>query len=552
MFGKTDEGRRRKVSLVIILWLTILTIYSYRVEPSLSLFLIFLLLWMFLITRSWISLGCLTAVAIVYVPASTSGLFGRDTHGAVDISRKLLELDWPLTESLIFGDQTTPLMHIYAAIIHQITNLGLYPTISVIPVVPRFLPIVFVGVSLFLVSKLVKKTTSLPMNVIFLLPLILWFPLLEFYTTFRRGSMGLLLMMLLIYTNYSYYRYNQNFRSIVLFVIIALAIVLTHRATSFYTLFLLLSVYGAALINRHFYSKDHISYSSVSQLVLFGVLWIAILYMNRVALAEFATLPLITVRRLLSHSDQTVISSFTTPSSSRGLLELAPTYALFGIVGLFAITFFVHLVIGLQENGIETRDLSFFIYSGILGGFSVFTYTSPSPIEHSRILTIFIITATWIPLSNISDYRIKRKTLVRVVVAILVILTLISTSPLFIPNSNFTHQIDNTQRFEKDDYATASFLYQYSSGQTVVGDANVGEVVSPKTGNEVIGAPEAIVNVRIPNSSVVVLAERNRQAYLTTYHRQWIRIDPPNVVSRYQSNHSKIYSGGGYWVFSDG
>jgi hypothetical protein len=484
------------------------------------------------------------------VPATTGGLFGRDTHEAADISQHLLNKTWPLPENIVFGDQTTPLLHFLAAIVHRITNLGLYPTESTSPIIPRILPVLFIGISLLLIYFLFSLEAKGKKPIGLMIPIVLWFPLLEFYTTFRRSSLSLLLLVILTFTIYKGLLSRRNLRAVPLFLVISGAILLSHRAGTYYALFLLMSMTAA-----HFLPFSNIrraiSRQLGPQLLLFSVFFISFLYVTRDALAGFVMLPVLVLRKLAT-LEQPIIVANSTSASSRGFFELLPTYALFGIVMIIAVTYFAQIMVEWRNEIVSTTTIGVFFYSGVLGGLAVYAYFFPTPIEHSRILTVFVLSAAWLPLAKLLKYSPKGQSSAHIVVSVLLILTVVSTLPMFVLSGGFTHQIDDGQRFEQDDYAVTAFIVSHSTGQQIIGDANLVEVVSPRTDRRVIGAPRAIVNASAPKNSLVVLGERNMNEYLTTYRRSWVSIKSSDVMNRYQLKHSKIYAAGGYHVWVNG
>jgi hypothetical protein len=492
---------------------------------------------------------CLAVAAITYVPATTGGLYGRDTHGATDIAHLLLHQKWQhISEAVVFGDLTTPFLHYNAAIIHRITALGLYPTESINPTIPRILPILFLGTTFLFLYRLFETTTERKTSFPLLIPLILWFPLLEFYTTFRRAPLGLLLIVCLVFASYRGLLYRNRGRGGTLFLIISVGVLLSHRAGAYYAfLFLIAMVVAGSVPSSNI--RHTMGRLSGPKLVLFTIIWISVFYVMRDALEGLVMLPVLAVTKLSASAGQHTINIGTAGGSPRGFVELLPTYALFGIVGILAATYFLHIVAEWRQKGVEAMSIGVFFYSGLLGGLAAFAYLFPSPIEHVRILTVFALSAAWFPLAKLSDYHTRGYNPARVAVAFLLILTVFSTLPMFLSTSGFSHQIDDAQRFEEDDYAVTAFLNDYSNDQQIVGDANLAEVVSPRTDARVIGAPHAIVNASVPENSLVVLAERNKNEYLTTYHRSWVSLNPPHLVDRYEKHHSKIYSSGGNWVW---
>jgi len=507
-------------------------------------------------THSRISLiGLILYIAFLFPFSSPAGLYGRDAHSAARIAQRISDSGHLVPFNFPLGDPTTPLLHIYTALVNIVTKINISPYTNDDAILPQFLPIIFVLLTLLFVH-IVAKASYTKYNYLYLLPIYSFIPYYQFYTGFRRASIAFLFAVMFIYTLIKFTK-TKNHKYFYLAIISMFSTYLSHVGVPLYLLILTTSIY---LIDKTvlILNIDRVRVrEGVSSLLFFISIVLGFLIMiQNTVFTRVTMLPILLYSRPEAENIEGVLLSGADNTSVSFLQYINSTSSLY-LVMIIGFVFTVVVIWKAYDESVSTIELGFYVLAVTLGVLTIITYYGPTFITHSRTISAFIIIAAWIPLVIIGRTARRRWGLelkFTMVTLLLVILSLSSLDPAIISNqSSVTYEGGGGnigQSFNDLDYTMANFIYNYGNEGPIIGDSNVNEVVYPRTELKVSGNPYPILNGTIPSDSYLVLADRNEVVFKSQYRRNKIVLSPPQPPSSIlDSSNQRIYTNGNYHVW---
>ncbi|MDS0278503.1 hypothetical protein NDI85_11910 [Halomicroarcula sp. S1AR25-4] len=485
-------------------------------------------------------------------------LSGRDAHGEAVITKNVLEHGWPIPPAVhdAWGFQATPGLHFLTAVLARVTGLPVVPGVEGRVLVTQLLPVVFVWTTLALVVVAARTVTARPSTA--LVPLLCWTPLLYFYTSFRRPSMGLVLVTFVVSTLFLSRRPSST-RMQLLTGLGLLVLAFTHHLTTLYAMLFLGSYAAVTWSLSQFTEADsatplrYVAGALGSGGVLVAVL--AQFESGRRFLGKIVGLVVPASGAPDSNPNQ---SGSPSPDGSTGAVSDGGPVAKF-----------------LDNAAYHTQNfLVPWGYAGVLGSLSVFALgttlrrdESVSPflltsvafgglaaalgllgwlagmLEFRRPLTVWVVVCGWLGVVAVLRNRPAETGLRRVVFACLLVfgVLMVPAYDLGVGTPNYATG-EAEQEFSPQLYATAEFVDEYGTRGRVVGDANVREVVSPLGQTLVETRPETIKSgVNATGTYVVLEYPRNDRLYFGPTPSGWVHFDPADTNGTFR-NESVIYT----------
>lgn len=472
----------------------------------------------------------ITAIqAILLYPGANMGfLYGRDSVSLASIANEISQNGWslPLEVKYIWGDPTTPIIHLLIVIGSKITGLGIVPASNAKFLFSSLVPIISISITLLIVWKMINRQTQSVIMPMPILPILLWVPLFRFYTGVRRGTLSILFVAILLFLAS---RLRDDPRMLGIIGIVGVTLPATHHVGLTFGLFLILAL-GTV------YPK--LRYMAIT-LAILATLWYAWVTTRAVLAVGFLT-------ALLGWLPS--IGSVSTTETS--ILETLASLFLQLELVVLALGFSLILVRDILNRQTKEIDLGLFLFSGLVGIVTLNMYLG-GKLAWPRPATYFIIGASWIPIVRFHqalDGKVRiRKTVGSMFVIFLVITAGLQIEPHIVSQTQPDYnQGETDQRFRGMTYAAGEWSSRYIQG-TVIGDANTIEVVVPASQVDGKMAGPGLVRAKLSPANTALISGRNNYLIKSQVNGTWFSLNTDsNLRNRYDWANNNIYSNG--WI----
>jgi len=434
-------------------------------------------------------------LVLIYPSPDPSDLAARDVHSPVLFASRLTDGSWPFSPDLLYswGFPDTPGLHIHLAIIHHLTNLPLQPQYENVVLAPFLVGLLYVVVTLLSVYALARRYSVAPTSLA-MAPVLLWIPLYELKTAFRRQSFGIALFASLLLYVAVVARQPRNKWTRPVSYLIPISLVIGHHFSALLSL-IAIGTYRSRL-------KGHLTRLAIVTGLFFSVWFV---------LSGYTSFLVIAAVRILSPEGVVTSDTF-----SYGLIYILRAHAFkwtyIFILSIPSLALIIHTAVKSDRNHYINRIAIFVIILGIIAPLSWFS----GILSPYRLMTFYIIAGGWLALDG--PYRIVRRIRsvygLQVIVGVLVIISAV-TVPLYLVSGG-TPDRDNAElgyRYHDSVYKVAEYSKALPSDWVVVGDKKVMETIVPTTQRGVITAPANIQNGSIPQNAALLYASRNAKIY---------------------------------------
>ena len=553
---KTD-----KKTACVSLWLLCIIVVSIELQYSWGFYLgVGTLTGIVLFREDTIALICVTTSYIIVFPGPHTGyLYGRDAHDAARIATGISDQGWPIEEMIgVSGFEQTPGVHFLSVIVSRLTGLPIYPSVEHRLLATYIFPIFLTGAILVLAYLIPRRLTKKP-NVAFL-SVALWVPLFEFLPTVHRTTPALvggsIVMFLSICT-------SVNWRFKLIIVLSSMLAIVSHHFTAAMTIFIA-TLYRVSLYlhpkvvaridwNDIYDTVDrppsHRENTNITFMLTIGALFF-IWYLYQTEAIRFAVA--ITVRIA---ADLAVQDAAVTEIKQGFDQSLAVQFRLFFGKFLYQFILAVPIVAGIAKSRTFDQNDPFVLAFGIFSFVWSLIVWQLGIIAFRRILNFFILFGSWKFLQNArrltggDSLTIQSFEVYKLFVVFLLAVSLVTIPPYIVSDDEPAYSdLERNQRFSPQVYAVADYIETHGTYDSVIGDWDIWETISPTVRIPwTVGYPE-VVNGDIPDDHIVVLTERNTELYYGEQAGVNVKLADPKVYNSSITN-NKVHTTGKFDSF---
>lgn len=504
--------------------------------------------------RSRVSLvGLTTALLLVYPTPQMGWLYGRDSHAAAMGAARIASSGWKPSNVPRVGFLETPALHVLTALGSHVTGLPIYPQLGPRLLLPPLLSIFATALILLTSYVLARRFISdASLLVVCFLSIVTWVHLYRFYTAFRREVIGLLFVLLLIFTLIAWFQKPSN-QLIGIVLLLGVTIPIVHHFSSAIGILIISIAAFVDIVRSSLSSPSHSSFNRVlvisSATLLLWWLWLTDVFKWIFFIGIFSfTQGDFSLGRFFYQFGS--VSNLTIPVQV-GIVKRLP----YVFVAILAVSFSIGIFSRWRQNKLQPSYLHLFLFSCAIGVLTVLTYFI-SFIHTLRVMTFFVIPVGAIALFSLQNYFHERLGtrgygIIVALVICLAVLGAATVQPHVVSDSQPYYAAgEMNQRFSQPTYGVAAFAADYTAS-TIVGDANTLEVVVPSAKGQGRTALENLVGDDIPEDSILVLADRNEMLYKGYSGKNagvTTNLDIHHLISR----NNKIYTNGEYKAVLNG
>lgn len=551
-----------KLLFVILLSSFSMGILSLRMQSApLFLVSIAILFISFLYTRNIISVILLSVLfGFLYPGASFGYIFDGDAQSAAFLANEIHKSGWPI-DGVIYagGFPETPFIHIHVVVLHQITEIAMFPSPLInSSFVQSILPLIYI-LSIISIAYCFAKRISWNLSPeTLLMAVCLWTPLYH-WVAFRRQTAGYVLFTLCIFLIYllfesSFTRGQKNTLWLAT-IITVFSLAISHHLSFFiYLLF-----FSALLVGYQTSSKSEGGRSPFLKLHLFllSLVIMSVWYLWTTNAFGFIGLKLVEGLGIISQylNEPQLVKKQVGTISSPLHIKIRTFYSkwiyqLILAIGVAALVL-CRNICTIGKSRFDKIYRALFIFGIIIAILSwIGNFSLMFPIYRQMIF--FVISGGIISLEgyNIINNH-TRLPVTNIVLSVLFIISLIMIPPYYITDSTTIHTSETSERFDEQIYMTSEWVKKYDTSQVVSGDRVIYEVTTPIIQNKVNDNAEKVLNGRVP-SGTLILRDKNKEVYrgqLPKVESELSAIPAKNLFEHAERRKNKIYSTNNTYVF---
>ncbi|WP_363465068.1 hypothetical protein [Halogeometricum borinquense] len=486
----------------------------------------------------------------IYTGTTIGWLYGRDSHSTIAVVEDILATGWEIKPMLApTAVPETPALHILTGSIHLVTGLPVLPSTKGKPLLPAILPLILVSVTYLTTYAIIRTRCRHPaISGLAMLPVVLWFPIIEGRVAFRRQTLGLLLFTLSVLLSYRLLNDQGGKRDAGLLAFFGSLLVFSHQFTAVITLVFLVFVSIAGWINLRQWGPNSNNGTTLVPVIV-GVVFAFWYFLSWSGGSLFLTVTIHSAQLLSGTSGGGVVS------------ELGPDFIdivrfdfskWFYQVAL-ALPLLASAVLGVRQHQLDRQQLVTIFFGGVIAVASLASYKLRI-LVFDRFLTLFVVAGGSLAIIAVARLVHHTRLPQKAIIALVLVFAVLggATIPNYVLADTHPNYDDggSDQQFSASDYSTLAFITEYGQFETVLID---GYERGPIQALGRIPTTQDAATVRsasVPRGGAAVLFDLNRHLFVAATNESYFKIRSEGLWEQYSQSQHRVYDSGRSAIFT--